>query len=69
MDRIPDAYAALRATAAALEAEGVPDGDIIDALFRLAVVSAARLYGSESVSHSLLDMAEVVAGGAPTTTH
>jgi hypothetical protein len=33
---------------------------IIDAAFRLAVTAAARLYGPEAVSHSLLDMAEVV---------
>lgn len=69
MDRIPDAYAALRATATALEAEGVPDGDIIDALFRLAVLGATAKHGHEAVSFSLHDMAALVAGGAPTTTH
>jgi len=40
--------------------QGVPEADIIDAAFRLAVTAAARLYGPEAVSHSLLDMAEVV---------
>lgn len=69
MDRIPDAYAALRATAVALEAEGVPDGDIIDALFRLAVRGATATHGHQAVASSLQDMAALVAGGAPTTTH
>jgi len=45
----------------ALEAQGVPEADIIDAAFRLAVTAAARLYGPEAVSRSLLDMAEAVA--------
>jgi hypothetical protein len=44
-----------------LEAQGVPQADIIDAAFRLAVTAAARLYGPEAVSHTLLDMADVVA--------
>ena len=43
-----------------LAAQGVPETDIIDAAFRLAVTAAARLYGPEAVSQSLLDMAEVV---------
>jgi hypothetical protein len=50
-----------------LEAQGVPEADIIDAAFRLAVTAAARLYGSEAVSHGLLDMAEVVAAATEPT--
>lgn len=69
MDRKPDAYASLRATAAALEAEGVPTGDVIDALFRLAVLGATAVHGHEAVSYSLRDMAAVVAGDMQVTTH
>ena len=50
-----------------LEAQGVPEADIIDAAFRLAVTAAARLYGPEAVSHTLLDMAEVVAAATEPT--
>jgi hypothetical protein len=59
MDK-PDPYAELCALMQDLEARGVPEADVIDAMFRLAVIAAARLYGPEAVSHSLLDMAEVV---------
>jgi hypothetical protein len=52
-----------------LEARGVPEADVIDAMFRLAVIAAARLYGPEAVSHSLLDMAEVVAAVTDPTAH
>jgi hypothetical protein len=65
----PDPYAELNVVMRALEAQGVPEADIIDAAFRLAVIAAARLYGPEAVSRSLLDMAEVVAAAtepAPT---
>jgi hypothetical protein len=53
----------------ALEARGVLEIDVIDAMFRLAVIAAARLYGPEAVSHSLLDMAEVVAAVTDPTAH
>jgi hypothetical protein len=59
MDK-PDPYVELSAAMQKLEAQGVPEADIIDAAFRLAV-TAARLYGPEAVSHTLLDMADVVA--------
>jgi hypothetical protein len=59
MDK-PDPYAELSAVMQDLAAQGVSEADIIDAAFRLAVTAAARLYGPEAVSHSLLDMAEVV---------
>jgi hypothetical protein len=60
MDK-PDPYAELSAAMQKLEAQGVPEADIIDAAFRLAVTAAARLYGPEAVSYTLLDMADVVA--------
>jgi hypothetical protein len=44
-----------------LEAQGVPEADIIDAAFRLSMIAAARLYGPEVISNTLLDMADVVA--------
>jgi len=56
----PDPYAELSAVMQDLAAQGVSEADVIDAAFRLAVIAAARLYGPEAVSHSLLDMAEVV---------
>jgi hypothetical protein len=59
MDK-PDPYAELSAVMRDLAAQGVPEADVIDAAFRLAAIAAARLYGPEAVSHSLLDMAEVV---------
>jgi hypothetical protein len=40
-----DPYAELSAAMQKLEAQGVPEADIIDAAFRLAVTAAARLYG------------------------
>ena len=59
MDK-PNPYAELSVVMRDLAAQGVPEADIIDAAFRLAVTAAARPYGPEAVSHSLLDMAEVV---------
>ena len=59
MDK-PDPYAELSAVMQDLAAQGVSKADVIDAAFRLTVTAAARLYGPEAVSHSLLDMAEVV---------
>jgi hypothetical protein len=59
MDK-PDPCAELSAVMQDLAAQGVSEADVIDAAFRLAVTAAARLYGPEAVSHSLLDMAEVV---------
>jgi hypothetical protein len=68
MDK-PDPYAELSALMQDLGVRGVPEADVIDAAFRLAVIAAARLYGPEAVSHSLLDMAEVVAAALETTAH
>jgi len=59
MDK-PNPYAELSAVMRDLAAQGVSEADVIDAAFRLAVTAAARLHGPEAVSHSLLDMAEVV---------
>ena len=68
MDK-PDPYAELSALMQDLEAQGAPEADIIDAAFRLAVIAAARLYGPEAVSHSLLDMAEVVRAATDSGAH
>jgi hypothetical protein len=43
MDK-PDPYAELSAVMQKLEAQGVPEADIINAAFTLAVTAAARLY-------------------------
>ena len=64
-----DPYAELCALMQDLEARGVPEADVIDAAFRLAVIAAARLYGPEAVSHSLLEMAEVVAAALEPAAH
>jgi hypothetical protein len=69
MDK-PDPYAELSAVMRDLAAQGVSEADVIDAAFRLAVVTAAaRLYGPEAVSHSLLDMAEVVRAATDSGAH
>jgi hypothetical protein len=68
MDK-PDPYAELSAVMQDLAAQGVPETDIIDAAFRLAVTAAARLYGPEAVSQSLLDMAEVVRAATDSGAH
>src|SRR5688500_20157506 len=58
MDK-PDPYAEPSAVMQDLAAQGVPETDIIDAAFRLAVSAPARLYGPEAVSPRLLHTAEV----------
>jgi|tagenome__1003787_1003787.scaffolds.fasta_scaffold17601003_1 hypothetical protein len=58
MDK-PEPYAALSTVMQDLEAQGVPDVEIVDAAFRLALMGAARLYGPEA-AHSLRDVAEMM---------
>lgn len=59
MDK-PNPYAALTAVMQELQAQGVPDTEIIDAAFRLTVAAAARLYGTEAAAHALRDVAEMM---------
>jgi hypothetical protein len=55
-----DVYGELGDLMRDLERRGVPDVEIIDAAFRLAMMGAARIYGTEAAAHSLRDVAELM---------
>jgi hypothetical protein len=57
-----DPFEELRSLAGELEARGVPNAEIVDACFRLAVTAATRMNGRETVALALYDMAALVAG-------